>query len=368
MSVKKVLIVDDSALMRQLLTQIINQDPNLEVVATARDPYDAWDKLKQTGADVLTLDVEMPRMDGIAFLEKLMIAKPMPVVMVSSLTEKGCQTTLRALELGAVDFVSKPKLDLQEGTMHIAQEIVDKVRMASYARPRPIDPSKPRKRSAPATNNALLQSTYKVIAIGASTGGTEALYEVLTHLPPDSPGIVIVQHMPAQFTSGFAKRLDAACNIQVREAKHHDRIISGLALLAPGGHHLKVNRAGATYEVLISDEPPVNRFRPSVDVLFHSCAEHLGQHTTDVILTGMGNDGAEGIRSLHASGAHTIAQNEETCVVFGMPKEAIATGGVTDILPLENIAERITEVHNAAVAKDNVSRLAAKGDVVGSRP
>lgn len=340
----KLFIVDDSALMRQLLTQIFSAQPDIEVVGVARDPYDAWDKLKVTQADVLTLDVEMPRMDGIAFLEKLMIAKPMPVVMVSSLTEKGCQTTLRALELGAVDFVSKPKLDVQHGTLDLADEMVAKVRAASRAKPRPRS-GELRKRIAESTaTQSLIQSTYKVIALGASTGGTEALYEVLTALPADAPGIVIAQHMPAGFTRSFAERLDKACRIRVREAEDRDRILPGQALLAPGGKHLKVRREGASYQVRLTDDEPVNRFRPSVDVLFKSCAEHLGKHTVAAILTGMGRDGADGIRALHDVGAHTIAQDERTCVVFGMPKEAIATGGVKDIRPLDQIASELIRV------------------------
>ena len=338
---KKVLIVDDSALMRQLLTQILNSSPHLEVVGAARDPYEAWEKLKKLEVDVVTLDVEMPKMDGIAFLQKLMRAKPMPVVMVSSLTEKGCETTMRALELGAVDIVSKPKLDVLDGTMDLADEIVTKVVAASQARPRVRSDRAPARSISLGSSRSLIQSTHKVIALGASTGGTEALYEVMTALPADSPGIVVVQHMPPGFTRSFADRLDHACRIRVREAEHGDRILPGLALLAPGGRHLEVKREGASYQVRLSDKPPVNRFRPSVDVLFNSCAEHLGKHTVAAILTGMGNDGAKGMRALYETGSYTIAQDEKTCVVFGMPKEAIAAGGVRSILPLESIAREI---------------------------
>ena len=337
----KVLVVDDSALMRKLLTDILNQDADLEVVASARDPYNAWEKLQKHQPNVLTLDVEMPKMDGVVFLEKLMKARPTPVVMVSTLTERGCETTLRALEAGAVDFVSKPKLDVQSATLDLAEEIVTKVKAAAHARPRPsirrhrktVDSSKP--------SGGLIQSTHKVVAIGASTGGTEALSEVLTSLPADAPGIVIVQHMPGGFTRSFAERLNRSCRIQVREAKDQDTIIPGLALLAPGGHQLKVYRAGASYRVQITDDPPVNRFKPSVDVLFSSCAQHVGKHTVGVILTGMGQDGAVGMKELFDSGAQTMAQDEKTCVVFGMPKEAIALGGVQEVVPLEKIADKI---------------------------
>lgn len=351
MARKKVLIVDDSALMRQMLTQILTRDSGLEVVGSARDPYEAWDKIQETNPDVVTLDVEMPRMDGLAFLEKLMIARPLPVVMVSSLTEKGCQTTLRALELGAVDFVSKPKLDVRAGTLDLADEIVMKVNAASVSRPRPLCRRPARKTTAPPSSGALLQSTYRVIAIGASTGGTEALCEVLAELPPDSPGIVIVQHMPGQFTNKFAERLNRICRIQVREAKHGDRILPGLALLAPGGFQMEACRRGASYEVQITDAPPVNRFKPSVDVLFDSCARHIGKHTVGVILTGMGKDGAAGMRALYDVGCHTIAQDEKTSVVFGMPKEAIATGGVHEIAPLGQIAASIVTACQAPATK-----------------
>jgi two-component system chemotaxis response regulator CheB len=339
MPTAKVLIVDDSALMRQLLTQILNSCPELEVVGAARDPYDAWDKIKQHAPDVLTLDVEMPRMDGVAFLEKLMTAHPIPVLMVSSLTEQGCETTLRALELGAFDFVSKPKLDVREGTLKLADELVAKVLIAARSRPRPRAGSREvRHASELRPHQALMQSTHKVIAIGASTGGTEALHEVLTQLPADTPGIVIVQHMPEAFTRRFAERLDAACRIRVRQAEDGDRILPGQALIAPGGRHLEVRREGASYLVCVTDDPPVNRFRPSVDVLFHSCAKHFGKHTIAAVLTGMGCDGAAGTRALFDAGAHTIAQDKRSCVVFGMPKEAIATGGVQQICPLEGIA------------------------------
>lgn len=357
MTTRKVLVVDDSALMRKVISDVLNNDPELEVVAAARDPYDAWDKIKIFNPDVLTLDVEMPKMDGIVFLEKLMKAKPMPVVMISTLTERGCETTLRALQLGAVDFVSKPKLDMQSGTLELADEIVDKVKAASKACPKIAARSRPGVPSKRPANSALLQSTYKVIAMGASTGGTEALAEVLNALPADTPGIVIVQHMPPGFTKQFADRLDSECQIQVREAQHGDRIIPGLALLAPGGSHLEVRRSGASYQVALSDGPPVEQSKPSVDIMFHSCAEHIGKHTIGVILTGMGRDGAKGMLALSKAGANTIAQNEDTCVVYGMPRKAIATGGVQDVLPLQQIADRVLQLGVVAAAENQVAQV-----------
>jgi two-component system chemotaxis response regulator CheB len=335
----RVLVVDDSAVMRQLLTQILSRDPGIEVVAQAADPYVARDKIKQFRPDVLTLDVEMPRMDGLAFLEKLMRGHPMPVVMVSSLTERGCETTLRALELGAVDFVTKPKLDVSRGTLELADEIVSKVKAAARARVRP-------RTAAPASAHAVgslagLSLTHKVIAIGASTGGTEALREVLTRLPADGPGIVIVQHMPALFTPAFAVRLDQICAMSVREARDGDRILPGHVLLAPGDYHMSVVRSGANYAVRVSQEAAVNRHRPSVDVLFDSCARELGGNAVGVILTGMGDDGARGLKAMRQAGARTIAQDEATCVVFGMPREAIAQGGAEQVLPLLQIPEAV---------------------------
>jgi two-component system, chemotaxis family, protein-glutamate methylesterase/glutaminase len=337
----KVLVVDDSALMRQILADILRQDPELLVVGTAPDPYVAWEKIQSLQPDVLTLDVEMPRMDGLTFLEKLMQGRPMPVVMVSSLTEKGCQTTMRALELGAIDFVSKPKVDVTSGTVDLGPEIIEKVKVAARAKLRmrrsPARPASP----APVKNGPLLQTTHKVVCIGASTGGTEALYDVLTALPADSPGIVIVQHMPGGFTRSFAQRLDNACQIRVKEAQDGDRILQGHALLAPGGLHMAVRRTGASYTVRVAAGQPVNRHCPSVDILFQSAARHVGSNAVAIILTGMGNDGAKGMLTMREAGARTIAQNEATCVVFGMPKEAINMGGAEQVLPLEKIPEQI---------------------------
>lgn len=339
MSKTRVLIVDDSALMRQLLTELLSRDPGLEVVGTAPDPYIAWEKIKKLGPDVLTLDVEMPRMDGLVFLEKLMRAHPMPVLMVSSLTEKGCQTTLHALELGAIDFVPKPKVDVRSGTIDLAQEIIGKVKTAARARlqSRKKPAVEAQARPQPLNSEALARSTHRVVAVGASTGGTEALREFLTALPADFPGVVVVQHMPEKFTSSFAERLDGLCQIRVEEARDGDRILPGHALIAPGNYHMSVTRSGADYRVRVAMGPLVNHHRPSVDVLFDSCARYLGSNAVGVIMTGMGDDGAKGLLAMHEAGAKTVAQDEASCIVFGMPKEAIALGGVDEVAPLHRI-------------------------------
>ncbi|MBN9117978.1 MAG: chemotaxis response regulator protein-glutamate methylesterase [Planctomycetes bacterium] len=336
MAKTKVLVVDDSALMRQLLTDILRADPQLEVVGAAGDPYAAWDKLKQTAPDVLTLDVEMPRMDGLTFLDKLMANRPMPVVMVSSLTERNCDTTFRALELGAVDFVTKPKLDITTGTLAMAEELVEKVKGAAGARARPRGARPAAAR--PATAGGGFRATHKVLAIGASTGGCEALAAVLSGLPADSPGVVAVIHMPEGFTKSFAARLDKSCAVRVSEAKDGDHVVPGHALIAPGNFHLEAVRSGAFTRVRVRGGEPVNRHRPSVDVLFGSCARELGHNAVGAILTGMGDDGARGLLAMRKSGARTVAQDEATCVVFGMPKEAIALGAANDVLPLDRIA------------------------------
>ena len=333
----KVLIVDDSAVMRQILKEILSRDPAVEVVGVATDPMVARDKILRLQPDVLTLDVEMPRMDGLTFLEKLMRAHPMPVVMISSLTDRGCETTLRALELGAVDFVSKPKIDVADGTVLLANEILEKVKAAAQARIIGVRKKLAAGPSRPLPSQALIKSTHQVIAIGASTGGTEALRELLEPLPPDSPGIVMVQHMPEKFTRSFADRLDSLCRIRVKEAQDGDRILPGHALLAPGNFHMEVLRSGAEYRVRVFAADPVNRHRPSVDVLFHSCARYLGSNVVGVILTGMGADGARGLLEMRDAGARTIAQDEASCVVFGMPKEAIALGAAEEVLPLSQI-------------------------------
>jgi two-component system chemotaxis response regulator CheB len=335
----KVLIVDDSALMRQVLTDLLSADSELEVVGTAPNPYVAWDKIKQTNPDVLTLDVEMPRMDGLTFLEKLLAFRPLPVVMVSSLTEQNSETTFRALELGAVDFVTKPKLDILTGTMAHAREIITKVKAAARARPKVGSPQRPHR-----IVSCGFPTTHKVIAIGASTGGCEAIATVLGALPADAPGIVAVIHMPEGFTKSFAARLDKHCAIRVAEAKDNDRVLPGHALIAPGNFHLRVVRSGATVGVRVESGPPVNRHRPSVDVLFDSCAQQLGANAVGVILTGMGDDGARGLLAMRCAGARTIAQDESTCVVFGMPKEAIECGAAEQVLPLERIPQALLQL------------------------
>ena len=340
----KVLVVDDSALMRQLISELLSHDREIEIVGVAADPFIAREKILALNPDVITLDVEMPKMDGLTFLEKLMAGRPMPVVMLSSLTEKGCQTTMRALELGAVDFITKPKLDVVTGMDGIAKEIVEKVKAAARAKvqkrkntgERPVyDGGKP------LPSSSLITSTHKVIAIGGSTGGTEALLEVLSAFPPDSPGVVAVIHMPEGFTKSYAARLDRHCQIRVKEAEDGDRILPGHALLAAGNFHMEAVRSGATYSVRVFSAPPVSRHRPSVDVLFRSCAKHIGANAVGAILTGMGNDGAAGMLEMHKSRATTFAQDEATCVVFGMPKEAIHAGGVDEVLPLQRIAPQV---------------------------
>ncbi len=347
----RVLIVDDSAVMRQILKEVLSRDASLEVVGVASDPMIARDMILRLQPDVLTLDVEMPRMDGLTFLEKLMRAHPMPVVMISSLTERGCETTLRALELGAIDFISKPKVDVADGTVQLAGEIVEKVKSAARAKVAAV-----RKRAAapspqPLMSQSLLRSTHQVIAIGASTGGTEALREVLEPLPADAPGIVMVQHMPEKFTRSFADRLDTLCRIRVKEACDGDRVLPGHALLAPGNFHMEVVRSGAEYRVRVFAADPVNRHRPSVDVLFRSCARYLGTNVVGVILTGMGADGAQGLLQMRQAGARTIAQDEASCVVFGMPKEAIALGGAEEILPLGQIPSAALRMASAPLTR-----------------
>lgn len=337
----KVLIIDDSALIRSILSEIIRAQNDMEVVGVAPDPIVAREMIKQCNPDVLTLDVEMPKMDGLDFLEKLMRLRPMPVIMVSSLTERGSEITMRALELGAVDFVTKPKLSIQSGMLEYAQAITDKIRAASKARVRSravIGMS-----SAPTPNSVLpamknpLVSSEKLIIIGASTGGTEAIKSFLMQMPSDCPGILITQHMPEGFTKSFAKRLDGICKISVLEAQGGERILPGHAYIAPGHSHLLLSRSGANYVTAIEDSEPVNRHRPSVDVLFRSAARCAGKNAVGVILTGMGKDGAEGMLEMKNAGAYNFAQDEATCVVFGMPKEAIAIGSVDEILSLNDL-------------------------------
>ncbi|WP_330992947.1 chemotaxis response regulator protein-glutamate methylesterase [Pluralibacter gergoviae] len=333
----RVLSVDDSALMRQIMTEIVNDHDDMEMVATAQDPLVARDLIKKFDPDVLTLDVEMPRMDGLDFLEKLMRLRPMPVVMVSSLTGKGSEVTLRALELGAVDFVTKPQLGIREGMLAWSDAIADKVRAASRARVGAHRPA-----AAPVVlKSGPLLSSEKLIAIGASTGGTEAIRHVLEPLPLTSPAILITQHMPPGFTRSFAERLNKLCQIMVKEAEHGERVLPGHAYIAPGDRHMTLARSGANYQIQLHDGPPVNRHRPSVDELFNSVALHAGRNAVGVILTGMGNDGAQGMYAMHQAGAWTLAQSEASCVVFGMPREAINGGGVSEVVDLSNISQQM---------------------------
>ncbi|OYO27428.1 chemotaxis response regulator protein-glutamate methylesterase [Janthinobacterium sp. PC23-8] len=332
----KVLIVDDSALIRSVMAEIVNSQPDMEVVGTAPDPLVARELIKQTNPDVLTLDVEMPKMDGLDFLEKLMRLRPMPVLMVSSLTERGSEITMRALELGAVDFVTKPKISIQSGMREYSEMIADKIRAASKARirARTLAPhgaaAAPGTAPLPVLRNPLL-SSEKLIIVGASTGGTEAIREFLMQMPSDCPGILITQHMPEGFTRSFARRLDSLCKISVQEAAGGERVLPGHAYIAPGHSHLTLTRSGANYMTKIDQSEPVNRHRPSVDVLFRSAAQFAGKNAVGVILTGMGKDGAQGMLEMKAAGAYNFAQDEASCVVFGMPREAIAVGATHEV-------------------------------------
>jgi two-component system chemotaxis response regulator CheB len=341
----KVLVVDDSALIRALLKEIIQADPELELVGQAPDAYVARDLIKQLNPDVLTLDVEMPRMDGLTFLEKLMRGRPMPVVMISSLTEQGSEATFRAMELGAVDFVAKPKLGIREGMQAYAEEICYKIKAASLARliPRPVQPVIPVDDAPRSGAPRPIIGTEKLIAIGASTGGTEAIKDVLLGLPADSPGIVITQHMPPGFTRSFAERLNRMTRLNVVEARGGERILPGHAFLAPGDKHLLVERSGANYVTRLSDAEPVRRHKPAVDPMFHSVAQCAGRNVIACLLTGMGKDGAQGMLEIRQAGGYTVAQNEATCVVYGMPREAVAIGGAEDILPLGEIADALLQ-------------------------
>ena len=339
----KVLIVDDSALIRGVMKEIISSQPDMEVVGVAPDPLVARDLIKQTNPDVLTLDVEMPKMDGLEFLEKLMRLRPMPVVMVSSLTERGSEITLRALELGAVDFVTKPKMSILSGMLEYTDLIAEKIRIAAQAR------IKPRTHGAAVLGHMLaplsnpLISSEKLIIIGASTGGTEAIKDFLIQLPSDCPGVLITQHMPEGFTRSFANRLDKLSKISVKEAEGGERVLPGHAYLAPGHSHLLLVRSGANYMTKLDQGPPVNRHRPSVDVLFHSAALNAGKNAVGVILTGMGRDGAAGMLEMKKAGAYNLAQDEASCVVFGMPKEAIAIGATHEVGPLHELPRRVLE-------------------------
>ena len=348
MAKTRVVVVDDSALVRSLLSAIINRQPDMECVGTAADPLIAREMIRTLNPDVITLDVEMPRMDGIDFLGKLMRLRPTPVVMVSTLTERGADVTLRALELGAIDFVAKPKIGVADGLRLLADDITDKVRVAAQAHMRrPVAASQSaRTPDRPATPPAAIGrlSTEKIVFIGASTGGTEATKEVLVHLPPDCPAIVITQHMPAGFTKSYAARLDGLCRIRVAEARDGERILPGHAYIAPGGvAHLSVERSGANYIARITEGNPVNRHRPSVEVLFKSAARVVGPNALGIMLTGMGADGATAMREMRDAGSYNLVQDEASCVVFGMPREAIAAGAADEVLPLAQIAPRLIE-------------------------
>ena len=337
----KVLVVDDSALIRSLLSTIVQSDPEFHLVGTASDAYVARDLVNLHRPDVITLDVEMPKVDGLTFLEKLMKARPTAVVMISSLTEQGADVTLRALELGAVDYLAKPKLDIARGIEDYRQDIVAKIKAASVAKLARTKKCQPKK-----TASLRFKTTEKIIAIGASTGGTEAIKAVLTEMPVDSPGIVITQHMPPGFTSSFARRLDNLCRIRVLEAQGGERIVPGHAYLAPGDQHLTVVRSGADYRIELTDGPRVSGHKPSVDVMFQSVAEAVGSNALAVILTGMGKDGAVGIRSIAEQGGFTMAQDEASSLIFGMPQEAIKTGCVKQIVALDEVSQRLIEVLN----------------------
>lgn len=352
----KVMLVDDSAVVRQVLAAVLARDPELEVIATAADPLFAMNKMNQNWPDVVVLDVEMPRMDGITFLKQVMAVRPTPVVICSTLTEKGAATSVQAMSAGAVAIVTKPKQGLRDFLASDAGDLVQTVKEAAVADMRrlrasiPSVPSPVQELQKPLTAadirekaTAMAVTTDKLVAIGTSTGGTQALELVLSALPADAPGIVIVQHMPEKFTAAFADRLNKICQIEVREAAHGDRVLDGLALVAPGGKHMQLRRNGAQYQVDIFDGPPVNRHKPSVDVLFRSVAKHAGANALGVIMTGMGDDGALGLLEMHQAGAETLAQDEKTCVVYGMPKEAVKHGAVDRIVPLQEIAGLISQ-------------------------
>ncbi len=337
----RVLIVDDSSLVRTILSQGLSQDPGIEVVGSAPDPYVARDKIVKLKPDVLTLDVEMPRMDGVEFLRKLMPQHPMPVVMVSALTRTGKQITLEALDAGAVDFVAKPSTDLARGLSAMIMELATKIKIASTANVAHFKANRASLFNGKtlASSGALAESTDKVIAIGASTGGTEAVREVVTVFPPGAPGIVIVQHMPSGFTKMFAERLNGLSAMQVKEAESGDRVMPGRILIAPGEKQMRIKRSGGIYQVVCQGDERVSGHCPSVDVLMHSVADHVGSNAIGIMLTGMGRDGAEGMLAMKKAGARTMAQDEASSVVFGMPKEAHDNGGAERLVPLEHIAQ-----------------------------
>lgn len=340
----RVVVVDDSALVRSLLSEIINRQKDMECVGSANDPLIAREMIRELDPDVITLDIEMPRMDGIDFLGRLMRLRPMPVVMISTLTERGAEVTMRALELGAVDFVAKPRIGVADGLSELSAQIVEKVRVAAAAHvKRAVTPSSvtaPQGREPVRSPVASIGrvSTEKLVCIGASTGGTEAIKEVLTHMPADSPGIVITQHMPPGFTTSFAARLNGLCQITVKEAINGERILPGHAYIAPGGKQFRVARSGANYVAVVEDGELVNRHKPSVEVLFQSAAAVVGANAFGIMLTGMGNDGAKAMREMKDAGSYNLVQDEASCIVFGMPREAILHGAADEVLPLSQIA------------------------------
>ena len=339
----KVLVIDDSALIRGVMREIINSQPDLEVVGLAPDPLTAREMIKQLNPDVLTLDVEMPRMNGLDFLEKLMRLRPMPVLMVSTLTEQGNEVTLKALELGAVDFITKPGIGISDGLGELGDEIGDKIRAAARARVRRHAlGASPAERPQPLAGH-FLNTTEKLVFVGSSTGGTEALKEFLTRMPATSPAVLVTQHMPEAFTRSFAQRLDGLSAMTVKEAEHNERVVPGHAYIAPGHSHLLLKKSGAYYYTELSNGEPVNRHRPSVDVLFDSAARVAGPNALGVIMTGMGKDGAQGLLAMRRAGAYTIAQDEASCVVFGMPKAAIEVGAAMEITALRDIAGRVLD-------------------------
>src|SRR6056297_921862 len=348
----KVLIIDDSAVVRQTLVDVLSSDPDIEIMATAGDPFFAAGRMRDEVPDVITLDVEMPRMDGLTFLQKIMSQHPIPVVMCSSLTGSGSETALRALELGAIEIIEKPRMGTKQFLQEAKVRICDAVKAAACTKPgvvqRPSLTVEPKLNAdvmlSKSNAKAMIQTTESIVVVGASTGGTEALRIFLEALPADTPGIVIVQHMPESFTAAFAHRLDGLCKISVKEAENGDTVVRGRALLAPGNRHTLLKRSGARYYVEVKDGPLVSRHRPSVDVLFRSAARYAGKNAVAAIMTGMGDDGAKGMKEMRDAGARTIAQDEASCVVFGMPKEAIKLGGAEQVIPLQKIAMEIVRL------------------------
>ncbi len=350
----RVLIVDDSALIRQMLTQILDDDPDIEVVGVAGDPYIARSKIKRLSPDVLTLDVEMPRMNGIKFLENLMRLRPMPVVMISSVTERRAEVTLKALELGAIDYITKPKVNVAEGIKQYAEEIIFKVKAAANARVRTLDE---RDRVNKAVSKQCLSNSTRnsasdklptnscyIIGMGASAGGTEAIADVLRHLPPDMPGIVVTQHIPGPFSKSFAARVNSYCQLTVSEAKDGEKINIGHAYIAPGDKHLQIVRSGSSYVCKLDEGPLVNRHKPAVDVMFNSLAESVGKNAIGILMTGMGKDGAAGLSAMKNAGAMTIVQDEQSSVVWGMPREAIKRGIVDEVVSLQSMPKRLIDL------------------------